>query len=271
MSYMRYFALLCMTSSSLYGTLEPVSCLGFIGGIGWGGSYLSTRGGTAEESIASTEQLSFSKLGSSFVSSQCVNFLTSASVKNKPGLAYNLGIWAQHITLSKVSLGVSLNFGQICSDSKLNYPVGQMSYNNSPSGVAFYTTDTAVLSGKDTCYFSQLGHFGYVFGRWNPFLTLGVAEHIMRFSYLNAFGKSSGGVRNTYTMPVLGIGCNVQCTSRIAVGAQVQRHFGTTQCIRNIRSILPDSRNALGYPTLKTGSFVVLFHVIYGWTPSRRE
>ena len=252
-------------ASCVQANVEPSSCFGVVGGLGWGGSSLSSQGGMLKEGFASSDVLSFSKSGNVFNSQQAINFTESGSVKNRCGFSYLVGLWGQFITTSKVSLACSLNVGQIGSSSKIYYPSGQVMYTNNANGAAFSVADQNAFSGRDVVYFSQLLHIGYVFGRVNPFLSLGVAEHIMKFSSLNTFGKRSQGVNQTYTMPVLGLGCNMQLSSRISVGVQLQRHFGTTHKLQNIDTILPDTRVALGYPTVKTASYVALVHVIYGW------
>jgi hypothetical protein len=253
-------------ASCAQANLEPSSCFGVIGGIGWGGSYLSSKGGTLKEGFASSDVVSFSRAGNTFTSQQAINFAEYGFVKNRCGFSYLVGLWGQFTTPSKILLAYSLNVGQIGSRSNISYPVGQVSYTNTAAGAAFSSSDQAVFSGRDVVYFSQLVHIGYVFGRVNPFLSLGVSEHIMKFSSLNAFGKSSQGVNRTYTMPVLGAGCNMQLSSRISVGVQLQRHFGTTHKLQNIGTVLPDTKAALGYPTIKTASYVALVHIIYGWT-----
>ena len=257
---------------SVQASTEPSSCFGVIFGLGWGGSYMSSKGATLNDGFASSDSVSFSRSGNVSRSQPVVNFTGSATTKNHCGFSYLAGVWGQYITSTnvcsgtKISLGFSVNVGQIGSRSDIYYPVGQISYANNTSGATFNSSDDSVFSGKDTAYLSQLVHFGGVVGPVNPFISVGLAEHMMKLSYVNAFGKSSQGIHRTYTMPVLGLGCNVQLSSRISIGIQVQRHFGNTKTVQGIESILPDTKAALGNPTIKTSSYVALVHVIYGWS-----
>ncbi|PPE04224.1 hypothetical protein [Holospora curviuscula] len=201
----------------------------------------------------------------------CVNFTFPAlQMKNKSGTAYIVGIWAQHTSSSKMTVGVRWLWGRSGASSICNYSTGflqeETTYRGDDVGsITIRLSENGIQKFrlKDSWFTGGILDGGYVFGPIQLRLGLGAALHRQKLYCINTYGKSSGALFKTVTAPLISIGGLWWATRRISVGCEYQCHWLGKKSWSQVAQIIPESTLAYGTPTLKMRNNIFLINLNY--------
>ena len=183
----------------------------------------------------------------------CINCISPAfQVKNKMSASYTMGVWTQHVNLSKITLGARWLLGRSLSSSLCNYQTGVL------QDYRFLNNGIQKFSFKNSWFTTALVDGGYVLGPFQLRLGLGAGLYRQKLYCINNHGKSCGALFKTVSGPVVSVGGLWWVTRRISFSLEYQCQWIAKTSWNKIACIVPEKSFPYGAPVLKMRTSIFL-------------